>query len=164
MAYIRVIEIVEGSKGTSKFDSKKLDYKYCEKVGLLKYSAFLHDMKVGDTCLVSSKDFPEIQKKGEGVFKIQMERPKYANHSVGTDVYPYEIIEWKTDKTIMVREMDIEGFTGPYDGHCEGYKSNPNYEIITLREHKNGAYYIPGSTCCPFIPSESPYYYRDPSF
>jgi len=161
MAYVKITNITKGAKGTSEFFPEKLDYQYAHDVGLTKNCAWLSDLKVGDNCIVSYKEIDNIRKAGKGVFEFELIHPKYANQQVGSDVYPYEVIEWVTETKVKVREMLTKGGDGE---HCEEYISNPNAPILIVREHKNGGLYIPGTRECPFILSEKPYYFRDPCF
>lgn len=161
MAYVKITQITKGAKGTSKYFPERLDYQYAHDVGLTKYSMWLSDQKVGDCCIVPFKDIDNIRERGKGVFEIELIHPKYANHQVGSDVYPYEVIEWVTETKVKVREMLTKGGDGE---HCEEYISNPNAPTIIVREHKNGGLYAAKGNSCPFILAEKPYYYRDPCF
>jgi hypothetical protein len=165
MSQIRITKVYEGAPGTSKYNAKSIDCEVARDNGLLKHSAWLWDVKEGDTLQVPHKELEEVRKACEGLCEFVLEHPKYRNHQVGTDVYPFEVIEWKTERCIVVREMDITGFTGCYDGHCTGYKSNPENPLITLRERRNGGWNEAGEGLhCPYILSDEPYYFRDPSF
>jgi len=162
MAYVTITKITKGAKGTSKYNPEQLDYLYVRNVGLTKYSAWLSDLKVGESIIVPYKEIDNFRKKGKGVFEIELSHPKYANYHVGTDVYPYEIVQWISETIVIARRMLTKGCT--FDGYCEEYISDPNAETITLREHKNGALYAVGTKSCPFILSNEPYYFRDPTF
>lgn len=162
MAYVKITRITKGAKGTSEFFPEKLDYQYAHDVGLTKNCAWLSDLKVGDNCIVPYKEIDNIRKAGKGVFEFELIHPKYANHSVGSDTYPFEVIEWLSETKVKVREMLTKGEDG--DGHCKEYVSNLKAPTLIVREHKNGGLYIPGTRECPFILSEKPYCYRDPCF
>ena len=169
MARIRITKIYPGATGTtfnksSNTYNKELDYEYAKEIGLFKYSRWLHNIVEGDTLTVPFNSIEELKNAGNGTFEFEITHPEYANHSVGSDVYPFEIVEWKNERCILVREMDTADYTGCMGEHCETYKSNPNNPVIKLREHKNGAFYEAKTNCCPFILSDKPYYYRDPSF
>ena len=161
MAYVKITQITKGAKGTSKFFPEELDYQFAHDVGLTRHSMWLSDMKVGDNCIVPYKEIDNIRDRGKGVFEIELLHPKYANHQVGSDVYPYEVIEWLSETKIKVREMLTKGDDGE---HCKEYASNPDAPILVVREHKNGGFYVAGSNCCPYILSETPYCFRDPCF
>lgn len=163
MAYIRITSITPGAKGTAKYNPSILDYQYAKEVGLTKHSAWLHDVKVGDTLVVPYKEIGEIRKKGYGVFDLQIEHPKYANHSVGSDTYPYEVVEWLSETKVKVRQMDTDDYTEMGE-HCNKYISNPKNMTFVVREHKNGGLFEPGTNSCPYILSDKPYYRRDPNF
>ena len=164
MSQIRIIKIYEGATGTDKYTGKRIDCFVARDRGLLKHSAWLWDVKEGDSLQVPYNELEDVREACKGLCEFVLEHPKYCNHHVGTDVTPFEIVEWKTERCIVVREMDITGFTGCYDGHATGYKSNPKNPLITLRERKNGGYNEPGGNYCPYILSDEPYYFRDPSF
>lgn len=164
MSQIRITKVYEGAPGTSGYNKSKIDFEVARDTGLLKHSAWLYDVAEGDTLQVPYKELEQVRDACRGLCEFVLEHPKYANHHVGSDVYPFEIIEWKSERCITVRRMKITGFTGCYDGHCEGYESDPDAPIVTLRERRNGGWNTPGATCCPYILSDSPYYFRDPSF
>lgn len=91
-------------------------------------------------------------------------QPKvYLTHHVGTDNYPYELIERRSEKVLWVREMDFE-IGDAYDGCSTNCTPNIKNPIEEIRQHKNGLWYIRGSKCCPFSFSKEPHGYRDPSF
>ncbi len=165
MSQIRIYKIYEGAPGTSKYQKKAIDFEVASDKGLLKHSAWLWDVREGEALQVPYKELEQVREACKGLCEFVVEHPQYCNHHVGSDVYPFEIIEWKTERCIVVREMDITGFTGCYDGHATGYKSNPNNPLITLRERSNGGWGEAGSgRHCPYILSDEPYYFRDPSF
>lgn len=165
MSQIRITKVYEGAPGTSGYDKKSVDFEVARDTGLLKHSAWLWDVKEGDTLQVPYKELEQVRDACKGLCEFVLEHPKYCNHHVGSDVYPFEILEWKTERCIVVRRMDITGFTGCYDGHASGYKSNSNYPPIILRERSNGGWGEAGSgRHCPYILSDEPYFFRDPSF
>ena len=164
MSQIRITKIFAGAPGTDEFRGTTIDAFQARDRGLLKHSAWLWNVQEGDTLQVPSKELDEVRKACEGLCEFVVEHPRYCNHHVGSDVTPFEIIEWKTERCIVVRRMEITGFTGCYDGHCTGYKSNPKNPLITLRERKNGGWNEPGADCCPYILADEPYYFRDPCF
>ena len=162
MAYVKVTSIRKGASGTSKYFPEWLDALYARDVGLERYSMWLSDLKVGDHCIVPFKEIESIRKAGKGIFEIELEHPKYANHQVGSDVYPFEVVEWINETKVKVRKMLVQGCD--MEGHCEKYISNPYAPVIIVREHKNGGLYEAGTKCCPYILSDKPYYFRDPTF
>lgn len=165
MSQIRITKIVPGAPGTGKYNKNRIDCIAALDKGLLKHSAWLWDVKVGDKLQVPFKELEQIRENCKGLCEFELEHPKYCNQHVGSDVYPYEILEWKSERMIVVREMRPVGFKGPYDGHCESYESVPDNPEITLRERRNGGWNMAGEgLSCPFILSDTPYYYRDPSF
>jgi hypothetical protein len=77
----------------------------------------------------------------------------YANLYSYTDVTPYEVVRWVSDKTIEVREMDsvedrsvkLEWDVGGFSAHCVNQRdqkwfitSNPENRIIRIRLGKKG--------------------------
>lgn len=163
MAFVRITSITKGANGTCAYNGEKLDAYYAKKVGLLKWSYWLHDLSVGDSVIVPLKDISAIKNAGKGVFEIELEHPKYANQIVGSDVYAFEVVKWTSETTVVLRELD----TTDYDDigeYCNKYVSNPNNPLVVVREHKNGGLYETGSNYCPYILSDKPYYRRDPSF
>lgn len=165
MSQVRITKIVPGAPGTSKYWEDRVEAYAARDKGLLKHSAWLFDIRVGDKIQIPYRELEEVRKACEGLCEFELEHPKYCNHHVGTDVYPFEILEWKNERTIVVRQMKALGFKGCYDGHYERYESDPESPAITLRERKNGGFNMANQgTHCPFILSDTPYAYRDPSF
>lgn len=165
MSQYRVTKVYEGAPGTNKYKKDAVDAFAARDLGILKHSAWLFDIEVGDKLQIPSKEFPEVEKACKGLVEFELEHPGYCNHHVGTDVYPFEIIEWKNETTIVVRKMEGTGFRGCYDGHYDGYRSVPENPLITLRERKNGGWNEAGAgNHCPYILSDTPYGYLDPSF
>lgn len=165
MAFIRITSITPGAKGTCKYGRHdRIDYKFAHESGLLKYSGWLYDIEVGDTLIVPYKMLDEIRENGKGVFEFQLEHPKYANQTLYSDTYPYEVVEWKSETCVVLRAMGTADYTGPMGEHCDTYISRPDKPTFTVREHKNGYLYDPGSHSCPYVLANEPYYRRDPSF
>ena len=80
----------------------------------------------------------------------------YANHIGYSDVYPYEIIERRTDKKIIIRAMNSELdetwkpdiVLGGFVGHCVNngeqrwiITSNEKMTPIVIRKHSDGKWY-----------------------
>lgn len=165
MSQIRITKVYAGASGTDKYSGRTIDSEVARERGLLKHSAWLWNVKEGDALQVPYTELEEIRAACKGLCEFVLEHPRYCNHHVGSDVYPFEVIEWKTERCIVVRQMNPTGFHGCYDGHCDGYESDPTRPLLTLRERKNGGWGEAGSgRHCPFILSDKPYYFRDPSF
>lgn len=165
MSQIRIKKIYKGAQGTDKYSGTTIDCYVARDKGLLKHSAWLWNINEGDSVQVPYKEVEGVVKNCNGLCELELEHPKYCNHHVGTDVYPFEIIEWKNETTIVVREMEPVRRMHWTDGHCESYASNPDNPLITLRERKNGGFNEANQgNSCPYILSDSPYWYRDPSF
>lgn len=77
----------------------------------------------------------------------------FANHYGYSDVYPFEVVNVVSDKTIEIREMDAERDesvelkweVGGFAGHCINQrdqkwfiKSNPENPVIRIRLGKQG--------------------------
>lgn len=166
MAQILITKINAGAQGTVSYNGKpypELDIDFSKKIGLLKYSAWLWNVKVGDKLIIPYKMLESIKEASKGVFEFELCHPKYANKHYYSDVRPYEIIEWKSETRVVLREMDTADY-GPMGEYCDTYISNPNYPTFEVREHKNGGLYDAGTNSCPYILSDEPYYRRDPSF
>ena len=165
MSQIRITKVYEGAPGTSGYDKKSVDCEVARDKGLLKHSAWLWDVKVGDALQVPYKELEQVKEACKGLCEFVLEHPKYCNHHVGTDVYPFEVVDWKTERCIVVREMRCTGYTGFPDGHATGFASEPSNPTRVLRERSNGGWNEAGAgRCCPYILSDEPYYFRDPSF
>ena len=170
MAFIRITSITTGAKGTRLHSPRHpeagsyITSDMAYESGLLKYSSWLYSLDVNDTCIIPTKKIDEIRKNLDGIATFEVERPKYLTHQVGTDRYPYEIIEWKSPTCIVARELDPDEFDSWEEGTCKKYKVNENNPLITLREHKNGGFYEAGDKHCPYYLCEQPRYYRDPCF
>lgn len=106
----------------------------------------------------------------DDTLEINIRNFKYVNHHVGSDVYPYEIIEVVNDKTIKVREMKAEpDKENGYDYYLGGpWICTPDERepIITITRRKNGNWYPQGQKDWynPFSFGSRPYKYRDPHF
>lgn len=165
MSQIRITKVYAGAPGTCGYDKKSIDCMVARDRGLLKHSGWLWNVQEGEAVQVPYKELAAVREACKGLCDFTLEHPKYCNHHVGSDVYPFEVVEWKTERCIVVRQMKPVGLHGCYDGHCDGYESDPGRPLITLRERKNGGWNEAGEgTCCPYILSDEPYYFRDPSF
>lgn len=106
-------------------------------------------------------------------------KSKYANYIQYSDIDPYEIIEWKTKNTIVVRSMKATeteegaerlresfepgGFCGHFDNDVQEWdiSSDPDGYVITLRRHKDGCFYNNGRK---FALNEKPIKFYDYNF
>ena len=61
----------------------------------------------------------------------------YANRHSGVGCYPYEIVEIKTEKTIVIRSMSFDKLTKTFSKEETG-------ELVTLKKAKNGKWYTKG--------------------
>ena len=87
------------------------------------------------------------------------ESKPYWNQSVGSDVYPYELIR-KIGKTqFELRPMDTWHYNNGWH-----YVSNTDRHTIRVSRRKDGYYRQVGDRYGYFYPSERPRYYQDPHF
>ena len=87
------------------------------------------------------------------------ESKPYWNQSVGSDVYPYELIR-KIGKTqFELRPMDTWFGDDEYN-----YVSNTDRHTIKVSRRKDGAYREVGDKYGYFVPSDRPRKYLDPHF
>ena len=94
-----------------------------------------------------------------------------ATYVIGSDRYPYEIIEVsKSGKAIWIRSMSTKpnaDHGGIYGRQSYDYFSNPNGKIIKATLRKNGKFIIEGNTIrsrCGQIVIGYADYYQDPHF
>ena len=81
---------------------------------------------------------------------------KYANQIGWSDVHPYEIVRWVSEKTVEIRAMNAtldenwkgKFVPGGFAGRCINqdsqryeYSSNHSNQIIRMRLRKNGHWY-----------------------
>lgn len=106
----------------------------------------------------------------------------YANQFFYSDVEPWEVLEIKTDRCIVVREMKAEitaegrkklqesfvpgGFIGHFDNDAQEWKITPDPDgcVATIRRHKDGGFYLPGSRGTFFKLSTKPFKKYDYNF
>jgi len=81
---------------------------------------------------------------------------RYANHHGYTDVNPYEIVRWVSDKTIEIRAMKAdpdpewkpEFHVGGFSAHCSNQRdqrwiieSDPSEPVIRARKRIDGYFH-----------------------
>lgn len=101
---------------------------------------------------------------------------QYANKTLFSDVYPYEVVRVISEKTLEIRAMKYErdpSFKPEFDiggfaGHCTNqseqrhiYSSNPDAGIRRIRLNKKGWQDKYGDR---YSLSDSPRYFRDFNF
>ena len=123
MSQIRITKVYAGAPGTCDYDKKSIDCMVARDRGLLKHSGWLWNVQEGEAVQVPYKELEAVREACKGLCEFTLEHPKYCNHHVGSDVYPFEGVEWKTERCIVVRQMKPVGLHGCYDGHCDGYES-----------------------------------------
>ena len=103
----------------------------------------------------------------------------YCNQHIGSDVHPYEVLEKKTDRLLIVRSMKSEekpetrekriasfvpgGFCGHFDNGLQEWEcsSDPDGYVKEIRLHKDGYWYESNTKHCPFILSDKPKRFYD---
>ena len=100
----------------------------------------------------------------EGAVK---DRPVFVNYSIGSDTYPYEVVEWISPKKIKIREMNFRARPGA-EMYTQDWIIEPNTsdnareEVIVYKETKRKkGWYIGGNKV--WI-AEKPTYHYDWSF
>jgi hypothetical protein len=86
-----------------------------------------------------------------------MSEKKFANMQIGSDVFPYEVVRFVSDKTLEVRRMSAtldpgwrpKFVQGGFTAHCTNqgeqrwiYKSIPEAESIRIRKKKSGKAWV----------------------
>lgn len=106
----------------------------------------------------------------EDTLELNIRNFKYVNHHVGSDVYPYEIVEVVNDRTIKIRAMhyepDKENGYNYYEGGPWIITSDPCQPLEVITRRKNGNWYPKGQKDWynPFSFGSKPRKYRDPHF
>ena len=124
----------------------------------------------------------QAKREAEFYSMIASDGPLYANQLFYTDVEPWEVVEIKTDRCIVVRAMKAEitekgrkqlqesfvpgGFIGHFDNDAQEWTITPDPDgiVATIRRHKNGLFYLAGSTGSSFRLSTTPYKKYDYNF
>ena len=131
-------------------------------------------------------EFESARKQAERDYKyyslLAGDAPFYANQVFYTDWEPWEVIEIKTDRCIVIRKMKSEikkeaaealqdsfvpgGFCGHFNNDLQEWDitSNPEGEIATVRRHKDGCFYFAGASGNRFYVEAEPYKYYDYNF
>ena len=109
--------------------------------------------------------------------EITVNEATHANKIGYSDVYPFEIMEKRTDRKLMVREMEAEldpewkceTVIGGFAGHCTNnrsqkytYYSNEEYTIKAIRLDKYGNWKDKFGNC--FLLNTHPYKFYDYNF
>ena len=68
-------------------------------------------------------------------------RYRYVNQSLGSDTYPFELIEQLTKTKFLVRKIDTVNKTKQRINDWE-YIINPNNEILEIKITKHSNYYL----------------------
>ena len=112
---------------------------------------------------------------------VTLAEKKYANEHMYSDIHPWEVIEERSETTIVVRRMKSTlkekakqelhesfvpgGFLGHFDNDKQEWDIVPdeNGSVLTLRKHKDGAWYQAGGST-PFILAAAPIRFYDYNF
>ena len=90
---------------------------------------------------------------------------KYFNQFLYSDVNPYKCVKEFTPNKVGVVRMRTQLIGEPYS---QDWKIDmPPYtedDIIILRRHKDGKFYVPNTSSCPFICAAKPYKHYDWEF
>jgi len=100
-----------------------------------------------------------MKSKSQKLVELNSSPFKYASRLLHSDVIPYEIIRWTTDKCIEIREMDAVitpesnkalqesfvpgGFCGTFDNQLQEWVCTPNEneDKIKIRQRNDGSWY-----------------------
>ncbi len=82
---------------------------------------------------IESKNYWTGREAGEYTYTTN----DFANRHTGVDTYPYEIVEIKTEKTIVIRSMSFDRLTKTFNKEETG-------ELVTLKKAKDGCWYTKG--------------------
>lgn len=97
--------------------------------------------------------------------KVMTAKKQYMNRYFYSDVKPYEIVRWINDEKCVIREMKVtkKKNSEPYtqEWNIRSDRSNPE---MTVRLHKDGAWYLPQDRGTRFHLSLYPHNYYDYSF
>lgn len=96
---------------------------------------------------------------------IDLTKTPYANQKLFSDSYPFEIVEQKSPKTIVVREMKATPKGKDFENQWK-YESCSENPLIKIRLRKNGSWYGKVGSERPslFILSDVPVRFHDHVF
>ena len=161
------------------YDKAKEEYENADKELERLYSIYGNDKSMHAKYHELHELMREVSKKKE-MYKIRSQENFFASEICYSDVKPYEVLEQKTERLIVIREMDTEltiesskelkasfvpcGFFGRVDNNLQkwNFKSNPKNPRIMVRLHKDGLFYsLYGQK---FALSSEPVMHRDFNF
>lgn len=162
----------------------------CKQVAKLesKYEALRKEWK--DSQCKNGYTYAEMRSTGGFLEKLKREqffygllsgdKRIYANQHFYTDVEPWEVVEIKSERLLVVRPMKATikpeakkalhdsftpgGFCGHFDNSAQewDYESDPNATTVKIRRHKDGAFYMANDSTR-FVISDKPckhFYYN----
>ena len=104
---------------------------------------------------------------------------KYANNHLYSDVRPCEVVEVKSEKKVIVREMKAERdpdwkpdfVAGGFTAHCTNNNrqnwicsSDPDGHLMAISKRKDGRWYEVGGNYNSFVFSDKPLKHHDYNF
>ena len=104
---------------------------------------------------------------------------KYANNHMYSDVRPCEVVEVKSEKKVIVREMKAERdpdwkpdfVAGGFTAHCTNNNrqnwicsSDPDGRLMAISKRKDGRWYEVGGNHNSFVFSDKPLKHHDYNF
>ena len=104
---------------------------------------------------------------------------QYANYHGYSDTDPFEVLEVRSNRKVVVREMEASRDTswkpeivpGGFSGHCTNQhrqrwniESNSSGNTFAISKRKNGRWYRVGENCGRFIFSDKPVKFYDYNF
>lgn len=106
----------------------------------------------------------------------------YMTECLHSDAHAYEVVEVYSWNKMDVRRLKATekpearearlasfipgGFVGTFDNSLQEwtFESDESNPILTVRQHKNGNFYRPGTRTCPFVMRDTPYEHYDFNF
>lgn len=106
----------------------------------------------------------------------------YMTECLHSDAHAYEVLEVYSRDRMDVRRLKATekpearearlasfipgGFVGNFDNSLQEwtFESDESNPILTVRRHKNGNFYRPGTRTCPFVMRDAPYEHYDFNF
>lgn len=104
---------------------------------------------------------------------------QYANYHGYSDVTPFEVTEVKSERKVIVREMNSERdpswkpeiIPGGFSGHCTNQntqrwniESNKSGYTFAISKRKDGRWFRVGETCGQYVFADAPRKFHDYNF
>lgn len=171
--FIKITSVIEGSECQYKYYSdyqkkeistNEIDKYWAQEAGLWKGYRWMSNISVGDTIVINTDVAEKLQEIAAGNFTYEELVAKFMNQTLYSDTRAFEVINWITPKRAIIRELKPVFNEGEVHESTDRFESDPNGVAFEVRMRKNGGFYIPKQTCCPYMPTEHPHYYYDLSF